>query len=84
MYFVYIVRCNDGSLYTGIAKDLEKRIVEHNSSDLAAKYTRSRRPVAMVFCEKYDDRSSALKAEINIKKLSKEEKLKMIEKWNTK
>lgn len=79
MYFVYIAKCGDGSFYTGIAKDLEKRIEEHNSSDLAAKYTRSRRPVERVFSSSFETRSLALKEEARIKKLSKKEKLKIIE-----
>lgn len=51
-YFVYIVECNDTSLYTGIAKDLDKRIEEHNTSDKGAKYTKHRRPVKLIYSEK--------------------------------
>jgi len=78
MYFVYILKCSDDSLYTGIAKDLEKRLKEHNNSELAAKYTRSRRPVQLVFSKEFETRSLALKEEACIKKLSKQEKLKII------
>ncbi len=78
MYFVYILKCSDDSLYTGIAKDLEKRLKEHNNSELAAKYTRSRRPVQLVFSKEFETRSLALKEEASIKKLSKQEKLKII------
>ncbi|MEN8188604.1 MAG: GIY-YIG nuclease family protein [Thermodesulfobacteriota bacterium] len=69
-WFVYIVRCRDKSLYTGIAIDLEQRIAEHNSGSKGAKYTRSRRPVTLVFYENHPDRSSAAKREAQIKKLS--------------
>lgn len=78
MYFVYILKCNDNSLYTGIAKDLEKRLKEHNNSNLAAKYTKYRRPLKLVFSKEFETRSLALKEEARIKKLSKEEKLKII------
>ncbi len=78
MYFVYMVKCNDGTFYTGIAKDLEKRLSEHNHSLLAAKYTRPRRPVKLVFAKEFETRSLALKEECRIKKLSKKEKLTII------
>ena len=75
MWFVYIVRCADDSLYTGIAKDVERRIVEHNSSAaLAASYTRARRPVALAYREAADTRSAALKREYEIKQLTRQEK----------
>ena len=75
MWFVYIVRCADDSLYTGIAKDVERRIDEHNSSDaLAASYTRARRPVALAYMEAADTRSAALKREYEIKQLTRQEK----------
>lgn len=75
---VYIVRCADGSLYTGIAKSLRKRIAEHNSSNLGAKYTRTRRPVKLAYVENCDSRSSASKREAVIKKMSKIEKEALI------
>lgn len=78
-YFVYILKCSDKTLYTGIAKDVNKRLVEHNSSDKGAKYTRTRRPVELVYKEKLEDRSSACKREYEIKKLSREKKLNLIE-----
>ena len=75
MWFVYIVRCADDSLYTGIAKDVERRIAEHNSSDaLGASYTRARRPVALAYTEAADTRSAALKREYEIKQLTRQEK----------
>jgi len=75
MWFVYIVRCADDSLYTGIAKDVERRIEEHNSGNaLAASYTRSRRPVELVYKEAVDTRSTALKREYEIKQLTRRQK----------
>jgi len=76
---VYILRCSDNSLYTGIARDLNRRLNEHNHNDrLAAAYTRSRRPVKLVYQETYSDRASASKREANIKKMKKGEKEKLI------
>ena len=77
-YFVYILKCSDSTLYTGIAKDVNKRLDEHNSSDKGAKYTKMRRPVALVYVEKSEDRSSASKRECAIKKLSRGKKLDLI------
>lgn len=71
---VYIVRCADATLYTGIARDVTKRIDEHNHSHLAARYTRARRPVVLVYLESCDSRSEALRREIAIKKLSRRDK----------
>lgn len=76
---VYIVRCADGSLYTGIARDLDRRIAEHNADKGAgASYTRSRRPVRLVYREPAPDRSAASKREYQIKQLSRAEKLALI------
>lgn len=77
-YFVYILECSDSSLYTGIAKDLKKRLEEHNSSEKGAKYTKSRRPVKLVYSEVSEDRSSASKREYIIKKLTRSQKLQLI------
>lgn len=77
-YFVYILECSDNTLYTGIATDVSRRVDEHNNSDKGAKYTRIRRPVKLVYTEELDDRSSASKREYAIKKLPREEKLKLI------
>ena len=74
MWYVYIVRCSDGTLYTGSTTDLKRRIKEHNESKTAAKYTRGRRPVKLVYQEKCTNKSSALKREEGIKKLTREEK----------
>ena len=77
-WWVYIVACSDGSLYTGITTDRERRIAEHNNSKKGAKYTRNRRPVDLVYSEMHPDRSTASKREYEIKKLSRAEKLKLI------
>ncbi len=79
MWFVYIVRCADDTLYTGIAKDVGRRIGEHNSNDmLAASYTRGRRPVALVYTEAVDTRSAAQKREYEIKQLTRQEKDELV------
>ncbi|HIP28883.1 MAG TPA: GIY-YIG nuclease family protein [Sulfurovum sp.] len=79
MYFVYILRCIDDSLYTGITTELSRRVEEHNFSDKGAKYTRTRRPVTLVYFEKHGDRSSASKREYEIKKkMTRVMKLKLI------
>jgi len=77
-YFVYILQCSDATLYTGIATDVKRRLQEHNSSEKAAKYTKARRPVSLVYSEESQDRSSASKREYEIKKLSRKQKLELI------
>lgn len=77
MNWVYILRCNDGSLYTGWTNNLEKRIARHNRGK-GAKYTRSRLPVEVVYHEAYEESSQARKREAAIKKLSRLEKLELI------
>lgn len=84
MYSVYIVRCVDGTLYTGIAVDLKRRVAEHNSSKLGARYTRSRRPVKLVFSKRFRTRSTASRVEAQFKKLSRSEKLQVIKKGKRK
>jgi len=78
LYFVYILKCKDDTLYTGIATDVKRRLDEHNNSDKGAKYTRVRRPVELVYTEELEDRSSACKREYAIKQLKREEKLRLI------
>ena len=80
MYYLYILQCADKTLYSGITVDLDRRVIEHNSSKLGAKYTRSRRPVKLVYVKKYRSRSTASQAEAKIKKLSRSKKLKLIKK----
>ena len=77
-YFVYILQCSDNTLYTGIAKDLDKRVDEHNNSDKGAKYTKVRRPVSLLYFEKSENRSTASKREYEIKKLSRLQKMELI------
>ena len=76
---LYMLRCRDGSLYTGITTDVEKRVAAHNAGK-GAKYTRGRGPLELVYCEDCGDHSAALKRELEIKSLTKEDKLKQIEK----
>lgn len=78
MNFVYVLKCRDESLYTGWTNDLEKRIKTHNSGK-GAKYTRGRTPVKLIYYEKYDDKLIAQRREREIKKLSREKKLELIE-----
>ena len=73
-WFVYMVECADQTLYTGITKDLDRRLKEHNGGKLGASYTRARRPVALVYWEAQEDRSSASKRESAIKKLTRKQK----------
>jgi len=79
-WFVYILRCSDNSLYTGITTDVERRIKEHNATKSITRYTRARQPVELVYQEKVGSRSSAGKREIHIKKLKRTEKEALIEK----
>ena len=74
---VYILRCADGTLYTGIAPDVEKRLQKHNEGK-GAKYTRGRTPVTLVYQEELPNRAEASKREYQIKQLSRAEKLAMI------
>ena len=77
MYFVYIIECNDKSLYTGITTNLDRRFNEHKNG-IGGRYTRSREVVRIVYSEKHADRSSALKREAEIKKWRREKKLKLL------
>ncbi|TAN72081.1 MAG: GIY-YIG nuclease family protein [Gallionella sp.] len=76
-WFCYLLRCADDTLYCGITNDLEKRLAAHNTG-MAAKYTRARGPVALVFVETHADKSAALKREMEIKSLTRAEKLMLI------
>lgn len=78
MYYVYIVLCNDNTLYTGITTDVQRRVIEHNSSDRGARYTRIRQPVILQYSQPFKNRSLASKEEARIKKLSRTEKLLLI------
>ena len=73
-WFVYILRCGDGTLYTGITDDVEKRLAAHRAGK-GAKYTRGRGPLEPVYVEEQPDKSAALRREISIKKLPRQKKL---------
>jgi putative endonuclease len=73
-----MLRCSDETLYTGITTDLARRVEEHNGSLKGAKYTRSRRPVALVYSESCKDKSSATVRELEIKKLPRVKKLELL------
>ncbi len=76
--YVYMVRCRDGSLYTGWTTDPARRLAEHNSGK-GAKYTKSRRPVELVYLEELDSREDALRREAGIKRLKRSEKLRLLQ-----
>ena len=76
-WFVYILRCADNSLYTGLTNDLDQRLEKHNLGK-GAKYTRSRLPVEIVYSEKLASKSDALKRECQIKKMKRAEKMQLI------
>lgn len=77
-YYMYVVACADGSLYTGYAVDVERRVAQHNAGQ-GAKYTRSRRPVRLVARACFDTQHEALSAEYHFKRLPREQKLRLIE-----
>lgn len=81
-WFVYIVRCADNTLYTGISDNLETRINKHNAGK-GAKYTKGRNPVTLIYQEKCTDRSNASQREAAIKKLTKSAKLKLLSSLGT-
>jgi predicted GIY-YIG superfamily endonuclease len=76
-WYVYILRCADGSLYTGITTDLDRRCKQHNAGT-ASRYTRSRLPVELVYQEARDSQSEALKRELEIKALTRQQKESLI------
>ena len=73
-----MLKCSDDTLYTGITTDLDRRIDEHNNSPKGAKYTRIRRPVELIYSEDCEDKSSASKREIEIKRLTRIQKLELV------
>jgi putative endonuclease len=77
-FSLYIVRCADGSLYTGIATDVEKRIAEHAGGLRGAKYLRGKGPLEIVFSERAGDRAAASRLEYLVKRMSREQKLELI------
>lgn len=80
-HYTYILKCSDNTLYCGYTTELLKRLETHNSGK-GAKYTKSRLPVALVYSEEYDSKSEALKRECEIKKMTRRQKLMLIESNN--
>ena len=78
-WFVYILNCADGTLYTGITNDLDRRIKAHNAGT-ASKYTRVRRPVSIVYSEEVETKGDALRRELQIKRLTRSGKMAIIKK----
>lgn len=77
-WFVYMLRCADSSLYTGITTDISRRLAEHNGEgEQGARYTRSRRPVVVAYSEAADSRATASRREAAIKRLTRAQKLKL-------
>lgn len=76
-FFIYILETNDGTYYTGYTKDVPRRVKQHNSG-IASKYTRTRRPVKLVYAEEHPDVSAALKREYAIKQLTRQQKTALI------
>jgi putative endonuclease len=77
MHYVYIVKCADGTYYTGYTNDLKRRIKQHNAGE-GAKYTKGRRPVELVHSEQFETKSEAMKREYKIKQLNRQSKLEII------
>lgn len=77
-YYVYILECNDGTFYTGYTINIAQRIKVHNQGKGAAKYTRGRRPVTLLYYETFDDKGEALSREYEIKQLSRKEKENLV------
>lgn len=81
-WYVYILRCGDGTLYTGITDDIPRRLAAHRAGK-GAKYTRGRGPLELVYQERVPDKSAALRREIEIKRLRRAEKERLIKSWNS-
>lgn len=79
-WYVYMLRCKDGTLYTGITDNVERRLCAHRAGR-GAKYTRGRGPLELVYQEEQPDKSAALRREVQVKRLSRQEKLALCEGW---
>jgi putative endonuclease len=77
-HFVYILQCSDGTLYIGYTKNIKKRLYAHNNLKSGAKYTKTRRPVTIKYTETFSTLSEALKREVKLKKLSRQQKEELI------
>ncbi len=82
-WYVYILRCADGSLYTGITTDIERRLGEHNHGNRGARYTRARRPVTLGWVESAADRAEASRREYRLRKLGHRQKLALLNGFDT-
>ena len=83
LWYLYVVSCSDGTLYTGVTTDLVRRVHEHNETKRGAKYTKTRRPVKLLWSRQYANRSEAQKAEYQFKQLFREQKLQIITRDST-
>ena len=79
MNYTYMMKCADGTLYTGWTTSVEKRLKAHNEGKAGAKYTKNRRPVELVYFEEYDTKQEAMKREYAIKQLTRKEKLALMD-----
>ena len=77
MNYIYILKCKDGSLYTGWTNDLEQRVAAHNTGK-GAKYTKARRPVELVYFEEFETKEQAMKREYAIKQMARKDKLELV------
>ncbi|MEI8123989.1 MAG: GIY-YIG nuclease family protein [bacterium] len=77
-HFVYILKCKDKTFYTGYTNDLKKRVFTHNNLKTGARYTKARRPVVLVYSEKFRTKSKAMKRECEIKKMTRLQKISII------
>lgn len=82
MFYTYILKCSDNTLYTGFTNNIEERLITHNKGK-GAKYTRGRLPVRLVYKEEFNTKSEALKREYSIKKLSRKKKFELIKSEKT-
>ena len=80
-WYAYILQCSDATYYTGITTDLSRRVLEHNTSDKGAKYTRSRRPVVLAYAKEVENKSEASREEYRIKRLTRSKKEALIADW---
>ncbi|MFT4965891.1 MAG: putative endonuclease, partial [Colwellia sp.] len=81
-WWVYLLRCNDNSLYAGVTTDIHRRLDEHNNSKLGAKYTRARRPVSLAYLEAASNKSTACQKEYQIRHLTKFKKEQLVSEYN--
>ena len=80
-WFLYVVHCSDGTLYTGVTTDVSRRVHEHNTASRGAKYTKTRRPVRLIYWIDFETRSSAQRAEYKFKKLTRKQKDEIINEY---